>query len=238
MPNNICPVILKHNVRLASHGRSLREISRITGVSTGAISKVPCLVGKTNSPTQGIRRLWFRSTTWKTLCLSPHHEGKQGPDSILRWHLTSIGNPIVEIRRSYDRIISTMGFPILIRCHLYIESGPRSPSACTVTVEPIGRTGSRIFVRKIQPRFVAAGNHWRDPARCLRLTPEHRHWHRMFSHLVKHKNCNRHYWSHLIFAEDPGRPLQLRAQNCFRTQNCLFNIYMMIIHRLLYGLHA
>ena len=34
-----------------------------------------------------------------------------------------IGNPIVEIRRSYDRLISTTGFPILVR-HLYIESGP------------------------------------------------------------------------------------------------------------------
>ena len=30
----------------------------------------------------------------------------------------------MEIRRSYDRLISTMGFPILARCHLYIESGP------------------------------------------------------------------------------------------------------------------
>ena len=48
----------------------------------------------------------------------------QGPDSILRCHLTSIGKPIVEIRRSYDRLISTMGFPILVRWHLYIELGP------------------------------------------------------------------------------------------------------------------
>ena len=31
---------------------------------------------------------------------------------------------MVEIRRSYDRLISTMGFPILVRWHLYIESGP------------------------------------------------------------------------------------------------------------------
>ena len=31
----------------------------------------------------------------------------------------------MEIRRSYDPLISTMGFPILIRLHLYIESGPR-----------------------------------------------------------------------------------------------------------------
>ena len=35
-----------------------------------------------------------------------------------------MGNLIVEIRRSYDRLISTMGFPILVRRHLYIESGP------------------------------------------------------------------------------------------------------------------
>ena len=30
----------------------------------------------------------------------------------------------MEIRRSYDHLISTMGFPITVRCHLYIESGP------------------------------------------------------------------------------------------------------------------
>ena len=36
----------------------------------------------------------------------------------------SIGNPFVEIRRSYDHLISTIGFPILERLHLYIESGP------------------------------------------------------------------------------------------------------------------
>ena len=34
----------------------------------------------------------------------------------------------MEIRRSYDRLISTMVFPILVRQHLYIESGPRSSS--------------------------------------------------------------------------------------------------------------
>ena len=47
----------------------------------------------------------------------------QYKDDIL---LVSIGNPIVEIRRSYDRLISTMGFPIPVRRHLYIESGPWS----------------------------------------------------------------------------------------------------------------
>ena len=29
----------------------------------------------------------------------------------------------MEIRRSYDRLMSTMGFPLLARWHLYIESG-------------------------------------------------------------------------------------------------------------------
>ena len=47
----------------------------------------------------------------------------QGADSIQRCHLTCIGNLIVEIRRSFDRLISTMGFPILVRWHLYTESG-------------------------------------------------------------------------------------------------------------------
>ena len=35
-----------------------------------------------------------------------------------------IGNPIMEIRLSYDRLISTMGFLILVRWYLYIESVP------------------------------------------------------------------------------------------------------------------
>ena len=47
-----------------------------------------------------------------------------GVGSMLRCHLTSTGNPIVEIRLSYNSLISTVWFPILIRWHLYIESGP------------------------------------------------------------------------------------------------------------------
>ena len=34
--------------------------------------------------------------------------------------------PLWRVRRSYDRLISTMGFLILVRRHLYIESGPWS----------------------------------------------------------------------------------------------------------------
>ena len=49
----------------------------------------------------------------------------QGSESIWRCHLASVGNPIVEIKWSYDHLISTMELPILVRQHIYIESGPR-----------------------------------------------------------------------------------------------------------------
>ena len=45
--------------------------------------------------------------------------------NIKKSHLTSIGNPIVEIKRSQDRLISAMGFAILVRWHIFIESGSR-----------------------------------------------------------------------------------------------------------------
>ena len=46
----------------------------------------------------------------------------------------------MEIRRSYDRLISTMGFPILVRLHFYIESAFATRSffqGCLYSVHPI-----------------------------------------------------------------------------------------------------
>ena len=40
--------------------------------------------------------------------------------NMLPWGLTSVGNPIVEIRWSSDHLISTMEFLILVRQHTYI----------------------------------------------------------------------------------------------------------------------
>ena len=79
---------------------------------------------------------WFNKPSKLSFSWLCNH---QGPDSIKICHLTSIGNPIVEIRRSKDRLISTMGFPILVRCHLYIESGPSTFSVDwhTVHAKPI-----------------------------------------------------------------------------------------------------
>ena len=48
----------------------------------------------------------------------------QGLIQYSRCHLTTRGNPIVEIRWSFDRLISTMGVPLLVRWYDYIESGP------------------------------------------------------------------------------------------------------------------
>ena len=48
----------------------------------------------------------------------------------------------MEIRRSLDRLISTMGFPILVRCHPDIESG-----SCThLTVKIYQDTSSNIHI--------------------------------------------------------------------------------------------
>ena len=47
--------------------------------------------------------------------------------------LTSIENPIVEIRRSHDRLISTMGISILARLNFYIESSPRASATMEFT---------------------------------------------------------------------------------------------------------
>ena len=69
-------------------------------------------------------KIWWRKFT-------------QSPDSIQRWYLTSISNPIVEIRWSYDHLISTMGFPMLVRRHLYIESGPWYNNAIALYVKPL-----------------------------------------------------------------------------------------------------
>ena len=45
-----------------------------------------------------------------------------GADFILKYCLTNTGIPIMEIRGTYDCLISTKGFPMLIRWHLYIQS--------------------------------------------------------------------------------------------------------------------
>ena len=44
---------------------------------------------------------------------------KHQPVSITR--ISCIGNPILEIGRSQDRVISTVGLSMRVRCHLYIE---------------------------------------------------------------------------------------------------------------------
>ena len=59
--------------------------------------------------------------------------------SSVEWLPFCRGNPIVEIRGSYSRLISTMGFPILVRWHLYIESGSWPPCVayCTHVIDHV-----------------------------------------------------------------------------------------------------
>ena len=75
-----------------------------------------------------------------------------------------------------------MGFPTLVRCHLYIESGPRTPCRCP------------------QGSLVTAGYRPRHSDRCPRLTPDYRPatscW-----HTVRHRNWNHQHSSHVLFAD-------------------------------------
>ena len=50
---------------------------------------------------------------------------KTGGWCYIKMRYYSIVNPIVELRRSNDRLISTMGFTVLAKWHLYIESRHR-----------------------------------------------------------------------------------------------------------------
>ena len=67
-----------------------------------------------------------------------------GKIQIYKCRLTTIGNPIVEIRRSYDRLLSTMWFPTLLKQHLYTESVPKTIiySKCESTDFDLPRSGS------------------------------------------------------------------------------------------------
>ena len=51
-----------------------------------------------------------------------------GAVSIQRRHLTNIGIPMLEVRRSHDRLILNSRIPIPGKDGLYIETGPRFPS--------------------------------------------------------------------------------------------------------------
>ena len=63
-----------------------------------------------------------RASLWRRT--SPRHQQPwHSQEAEYIKNLTSIVNPIVEIRRSYI-LISTMEFPTLARRHFYIESGP------------------------------------------------------------------------------------------------------------------
>ena len=96
---------------------------------TGAIVRLPqCQWSNPEEYRMGLSpkemSLHYQILWIKSFCLSPYYDVLQGLDSIWRLCLPSTGNPIVEIRRYYDRLISTTGFPLLVRRHLYIESEP------------------------------------------------------------------------------------------------------------------
>ena len=87
--------------------------------------------------------------------------GGQGPDLISYQYR----NTIVEIRRSYNRLISTMGFHILLKYQLYIESGP---SAINLLIRCNSGGAERRHARlqtinTLRPRQIASISHTTFP---------------------------------------------------------------------------
>ena len=72
----------------------------------------------------------------------------------------------MEIRRSYDRLISTTGFSILIRRHLYIESRPRLRLCSSLRerwmLSPSGAIPGRLYDGNLAGVVVGLKESWVD----------------------------------------------------------------------------
>ena len=99
-----------------------------------------------------------------------------------------MGNPIVDIRQSYVRLISTMGFPKLVRCRLYMGEVTKLWLSCSlVLLSLIAKPGNK-----------TASVSWPDSNGTRTLPPA--------SHTQPH--CHPviiYHWSHLpLMAESAG----------------------------------
>ena len=73
-------------------------------------------------------------------------------------------------------------------------------SLSRIGVELIRRIGHRVSAHTaVQKRLVAFAYRSRRPARCPKLTQDHRHCLRVWAH--RHLNWNHQPWSHVIFAD-------------------------------------
>ena len=84
--------------------------------------------------------------------------------------LPSIEIAIVEIRRSYDRLLSTMGFPLMIR-PLYFESGPRSRSIYIAHLEQACSAINLALNRSVRIIIVDTVRTTKHPARLTSPLP-------------------------------------------------------------------
>ena len=85
------------------------------------LMKLPCITISLHSPDEehiekASLALHYNSTTWCSTSLNGIWASSQYKTIFPRY-----GDPMIKIRRSQDRLIFNMGFPILARWHLYIE---------------------------------------------------------------------------------------------------------------------
>ena len=136
-----------------SRGWGVLSFSKRLVISCTMISKIPlqCMCNQkilSNCPLclsiQCLYQLWGQplcyhcvqvaACNWQSHCYHQpwthrsggwnHYRCILGPNTIQRCLLTGLGNTLVEIRWSKDHLISTPVFPLLVRHHLCVESGP------------------------------------------------------------------------------------------------------------------
>ena len=85
----------------------------------------------------------------------PHKKESEGWLTLKICSLTSVGNPLVGIRGSHDRLILTMVFLMLVRRHGYIESGPwQLIEALTFSVPQIQSILLPVYLKPTVPKEV------------------------------------------------------------------------------------
>ena len=71
-----------------------------------------------------------------------------------KYRFSGMEIPMFKIRRSRDRLIFKKGIPILVRRHLYIETGPKLLECCDTGTLVVGRATGCLY------SFMTQGNIW------------------------------------------------------------------------------
>ena len=194
MPQNLPDQILQRIVRLLADGNSQRKVARMLGVSQGYISKIlpeqilqriVKLLANGNSQRKvarmlGVSRGCISKILRRNRETSRPHQRKRG------------GSMKISTPREDRQLLQ------MVRTNWFI-SAPR------LRMQMVRRFGRRMSVRAIRRQLLATGYWSRRPARCPRLTLEHRRRRREWG--KRHNVWDLRQCRHFIFSDESWFPL-------------------------------